>query len=98
MAKIIRCYKPGGEVEDITYALSIDELRRRLKGYVEIHNIFRVTIACDEEGKLKGLKPCGNIAGINFVGDIYVGELKRSGLSPVSLKTLETFDKQFLRY
>ena len=95
MAKYIRCYKPDGSKENISNSLSIDSLRELLKGYVEIHTVGGLTIACDEEGKIKGLSHCGSIAGMTFVGDIYVGRLGRNVLMPVDEVKFKDFDAQF---
>lgn len=92
MSKVIRCYKPGGEFEDIEQTLTLEELQRRLSGYVEVRNFGFVSVACDEEGKVKGLPFCRRISSTDFVGDIYVGKFTDSGLLPVDSKLLETFE------
>lgn len=92
MPKIIRCYKPQGEHEDIEQALTIEDLQKRLQGYVEVRNMGFVCVACDEEGRIKNLPFCRSINHQVFVGDLYVGKLTAKGLSPVDTKLIEKFE------
>ena len=96
MEQIIRCYKPEGKVEDITTPLYYEELRERVGGYLEVHNVGAVTIVCDEDGRLKGLPFCRNFCGSNFVGTVYVGEFTDAGLEPVSKAHIEEFESKYM--
>lgn len=97
MGKIIRHYKPGGENEDLEKSLSIDQLRKLLNGYVEYHSFGKLIVMCDEDGKMKNLPACRNIAGATFVGDIYVGRMGKSGLVPVEAEEIAKFEERYMR-
>lgn len=96
MEKIIRCYKPGGKVENISAVLPYEELRKRIDGYIETHTMGDVTLVCDEDGKFKQLPFCRNFGGSNFVGRVYVGEFTDAGLQPVSPEQIEAFEHRFM--
>lgn len=95
MLKCVRCYHPDGSTEDFLNGLPFDDIRKRLNGYVEVHNMGP-DVLCDEEGKLKGLQPTARWKGQTFVGDLFVGHLTDKGLLPVSEEVLLEFERRVI--
>ena len=92
MAKVVRCYKPGGVQEDLTEVLSLKQAQKLIGGWVESITYGKLTICCDEEGKIKQLPPTMRINGNLQVGTLYVGRLSSKGLVPVDEDDLLKFE------
>ena len=92
MAKVVRCYKPGGVQEDLTEVLSLKQAQKLIGGWVESITYGKLTIWCDEEGKIKQLPPTMRINGNLQVGTLYAGRLSSKGLVPVDEDDLRKFE------
>jgi len=77
----------------------LSALQMNVGGYIETVTIdSKVTIICDEEGRLKGYEPCGYVGGVHFVGTIIaVGWDKKGSFTDIPISMKEWKEKYFTR-
>lgn len=75
---------------------SLENMQRTVGGYIESVSFLGIdegeyAVICDEEGRLKGYHPNCEIAGVDFVGDVFVARVDGDELADVPLGFLPEF-------
>lgn len=61
--------EPGKKPRHVNISGSLENLQRKVGGYIETHQFASDAILiCDEEGRFKGYEHCFWVAGMEFVG------------------------------
>ncbi len=96
MAKVIRHYMAGGKSEDISEAIPFAELQKKVGGWVEVHYLGELCLACDEDGKFKGKEPSIIVRGSVVVGDVYLGKFTEYGMEPVDKSLICSIEQRII--